>query len=153
MPKFAYKATNKEGKPTFGVVDAESQALAVQDIRSLGLFPTNLREATRADEKKALKAKYNDGLGELYFGGLKWKHIVVMTRQLATLIDAGLPLLRSLNILVAQQKPSKLRDVLREITADVQSGGTFSPGICPSSAVPALKSDRAVTQSGISTVE
>ena len=56
MPKFAYKATNKEGKPTFGVVDAESQALAVQDIRSLGLFPTNLREATRADEKKALKA-------------------------------------------------------------------------------------------------
>lgn len=129
MPKFAYKATNKEGKPTFGVVDAESQALAVQDIRSLGLFPTNLREATRADEKKALKAKYNDGVGELYFGGLKWKQVVVMTRQMATLIDAGLPLLRSLNILVAQQKPSKLRDVLREITADVQSGGTFSESL------------------------
>ncbi|MFP6584872.1 MAG: type II secretion system F family protein [Candidatus Hydrogenedentota bacterium] len=129
MAKFAYKATNKDGKPSFGVVEAESQALAVQDIRSLGLFPTNLREATRSDQKKALKQKYNDGLGELYFGGLKWKQIVMMTRQLATLIDAGLPLLRSLNILVAQQPPSKLRDVLREITADVQGGGTFSEAL------------------------
>lgn len=129
MAKFAYKATNKDGKATFGVVEAESQALAVQDIRSLGLFPTNLREATRSDEKKALKQKYNDGVGELYFGGLKWKQIVIMTRQLATLIDAGLPLLRSLNILVAQQPPSKLRDVLREITADVQGGGTFSEAL------------------------
>jgi type II secretory pathway component PulF len=44
MAKFAYKATNKEGKSSFGVVEAESQALAVQDIRNLGLFPTNLRE-------------------------------------------------------------------------------------------------------------
>lgn len=129
MPKYAYKATNKEGKPAFGVVDAESQALAVQDIRNLGLFPTNLREATRSDEKKAMKAKYGDGVSELYFGGLKWKQIVIMTRQLATLIDAGLPLLRSLNILVAQQPPSKLRDILREITADVQNGGTFSEGL------------------------
>lgn len=129
MGKFAYKATNKDGKPSFGVVEAESQALAVQDIRSLGLFPTNLREATRSDEKKALKQKYNDGVGELYFGSLKWKQIVMMTRQLATLIDAGLPLLRSLNILVAQQPPSKLRDVLREVTADVQGGGTFSEAL------------------------
>ncbi len=129
MAKFAYKATNKEGKSSFGVVEAESQALAVQDIRNLGLFPTNLREATRSDEKKALKVKYGDGISEFYFGGLKWKQIVVMTRQLATLIDAGLPLLRSLNILVAQQPPSKLRDVLREVTADVQSGGTFSEGL------------------------
>ncbi|MFP6595917.1 MAG: type II secretion system F family protein, partial [Candidatus Hydrogenedentota bacterium] len=96
MAKFAYKATNKEGKSSFGVVEAESQALAVQDIRNLGLFPTNLREATRSDEKKALKVKYGDGVSEFYFGGLKWKQIVVMTRQLATLIDAGLPLLRSL---------------------------------------------------------
>ncbi|MFP6615487.1 MAG: type II secretion system F family protein [Candidatus Hydrogenedentota bacterium] len=129
MAKFAYKATNKEGKSSFGVVEAESQALAVQDIHNLGLFPTNLREATRSDEKKALKVKYGDSISEFYFGGLKWKQIVVMTRQLATLIDAGLPLLRSLNILVAQQPPSKLRDILREVTADVQSGGTFSEGL------------------------
>jgi type IV pilus assembly protein PilC len=126
MPKFAYKATNKEGKNTFGVIEADNQTLAVQDVRNLGLFPTHIREARRSDEKKALKAKYGGGINELYFGGLKWKDVVVITRQLATLIDAGLPLLRSLNILTAQLKPSKIRDVLREITTDVQSGGTLS---------------------------
>jgi type IV pilus assembly protein PilC len=126
MPKFAYKATNKEGKNTFGVIEADNQTLAVQDVRNLGLFPTHIREARRSDEKKALKAKYGGGINELYFGGLKWKDVVVITRQLATLIDAGLPLLRSLNILTAQLKPSKMRDVLREITNDVQSGGTLS---------------------------
>lgn len=129
MSKFAYKATSKEGKATFGVIEAESQALAIQDVRNLGLYPTHIREARRADEKKALKMKHGGGINELYFGGLKWKEIVVITRQLATLIDAGLPLLRSLNILTAQLKPSKIRDVLREVTADVQTGGTFSDGL------------------------
>ena len=129
MAKYAYKATNKEGKAVFGVVEQESQALAVQDIRSMGLFPTNLREASRRDEKKAMKIKYGDGTGDLYIGSLKWKQIVMMTRQLATLIDAGLPLLRCLSILVQQQKPSKLRDILREITQDVQNGGTFSEAL------------------------
>ena len=127
MPKYAYKATNKEGKDKFGVLESESQALAVQDIRNMGLFPTHIREARKSDEKRARKKK--GGLNEIYFGGLKWKEIVIMTRQLSTLIDAGLPLLRSLNILVAQQKPSKLRDILRDITADVQSGSTFSEGL------------------------
>ena len=127
MPKYAYKATNKEGKDQFGVLESESQALAVQDIRNMGLFPTHIREARKSDEKRARKKK--GGLGEIYFGGLKWKEVVVMTRQIATLIDAGLPLLRSLNILVAQLKPSKLRDILRDVTADVQSGSTFSEGL------------------------
>ena len=127
MPKFAYKATNKEGKDQFGVLEAESQALAVQDIRNMGLFPTHIREARKSDEKRARKKK--GGLEDIYFGGLKWKEIVLMTRQLSTLIDAGLPLLRSLNILVVQLKASKLRDILRDISADVQSGSTFSEAL------------------------
>ena len=127
MPKFAYKATNKDGKETFGIIEADSQALAIQDVRTLGLFPTTMREAKKSDEKRARKQK--GGINELYFGGVKWKETVILTRQLATLIDAGLPLLRSLNILVSQQKPSKLRDILREISADVQQGSTFSEGL------------------------
>ena len=127
MPKFAYKATNKDGKDVFGIIESDNQALAIQDIRSIGLYPTNIREARKSDEKRARKQK--GGLSELYFGGIKWKEIVVITRQLSTLIDAGLPLLRSLNILVSQQKPSKMRDVLREISSDVQSGSTFSEAL------------------------
>jgi type IV pilus assembly protein PilC len=127
MPKYAYKALNKEGKQVFGIVQAESPALAINDVRSLGLYPTNVKEASKRDERRARKEKR--GINELYFGGVKQKQIVVMTRQLSTLIDAGLPLLRSLNVLIAQQKPSKLRDILREVSADIQSGSTFSDGL------------------------
>ena len=74
MAKFAYKATNKDGKDQFGVIESESQALAVQDIRSMGLFPTHIREARKSDEKRARKKK--KGLDELYFGGLKWKETI-----------------------------------------------------------------------------
>lgn len=128
MAKFAYKAMNKDGKQTFGVIQADTQALAINDIRSLGLYPTSVRPATKADERRALR-QGKGGINELYFGGVKTKEIVIMTRQLATLIDAGLPLLRSLNVLIAQQKPCKLRDILREIASDIQGGATFSEGL------------------------
>lgn len=127
MPKYAYKALNKEGKEIFGIVAADSQALAINDVRSLGLYPTQVREARKSDERRARKEK--KGLSELYFGGVKTKEIVIMTRQLSTLIDAGLPLLRSLNVLIAQLKPCKLRDILREVASDIQQGSTFSESL------------------------
>jgi type IV pilus assembly protein PilC len=127
MSKFAYKAMNRDGQETFGIVEAESQALAINDIRNLGLFPTVVREARKSDERRALRKK--GGVSEFYIGGLKLKQIVVFTRQLATLIDAGLPLLRCLNILITQQKASKLKDILREVTSDIQSGSTLSEGL------------------------
>ncbi len=127
MAKYAYKALNKDGKEVFGVMEAETQALAINDVRSLGLYATMVRSASKSDEKRARKEK--GGVSEFYIGGLKSKQIMLMTRQLATLIDAGLPLLRSLNILIAQQKPCKLKDVLREIAADIQSGSTFAEGL------------------------
>jgi len=127
MPKYAYRAINREGKEIFGIIQADSVALAINDVRSLGLFPTHVREARRSDERRARGEK--KGLSELYFGGVKTKQLVVMTRQLSTLIDAGLPLLRSLNVLIAQMKPCKLKDILREISTDIQSGSTFSEAL------------------------
>ncbi len=127
MPKYAYRAINREGKEVFGIIQADSVALAINDIRSLGLFPTHVREARRSDEKRARGEKR--GLSEFYIGGVKSKQLVIMTRQLATLIDAGLPLLRSLNVLIAQMKPCKLKDILREVATDIQSGSTFSEAL------------------------
>jgi type IV pilus assembly protein PilC len=118
---------NKEGKETFGIVDSENQALAINDIRQMGLYPTKVYEARKSDEKRARKDK--GGLSELYFGGVKTKELVIMTRQLSTLIDAGLPLLRSINVLITQLKPCKLRDILKEVRDDIQSGATFSEAL------------------------
>lgn len=128
MPKYAYRALNRDGKQQFGIIQADTQALALNDVRALGLFPTHIKEATRADERRALR-QGKGGIEELYFGGVKTKEIVVMTRQLSTLIDAGLPLLRCINVLIAQLKPCKLRDILRETAADIQSGSTFAEAL------------------------
>ncbi|MBN2307960.1 MAG: type II secretion system F family protein [Candidatus Hydrogenedentes bacterium] len=127
MAKYAYKAMNKEGKEVFGVIEADSQALAINDVRNLGLYPTTVREAKKSDERRARKKK--GGIGEIYFGGVKIKQLVVMMRQLSTLIDAGLPLLRSLNVLATQLKACKLRDILHEMSGDIQSGSTFSEAL------------------------
>ena len=51
MAKFAYKAMNRDGKEVFGVLESESQALAINDIRNLGLFPTTVRDARKSDEQ------------------------------------------------------------------------------------------------------
>jgi type IV pilus assembly protein PilC len=127
MARFAYKAMNKDGKQTFGIVEAENQALAINNVRSLGLYPTQVGEARKADERRVRKSKH--GSDGFYIGGVKTKQVVVMTRQLATLIDAGLPLLRSLNVLILQLKASKMKDILREISEDVQAGSTLSDAL------------------------
>jgi len=127
MASFAYKAMDKKGKEVNGIVEAESQVLAMNEVKSLGYWPTKITEATASDRRRA--GKKTKGLSEFYIGGVKTRELVVFTRQLATLIDAGLPLLRSLNVLHGQLKPCKLRDIIAEISEDVQGGMTFSEGL------------------------
>ena len=122
MPAFAYKAIDKKGNEMNGVVDAENETLAIAEVKNLGYFPLRIYESSKRAERRARKKKR--GISEFYIGGVKNKELVIFTRQLATLIDAGLPLLRSLNILHAQLKPSKLRDVTEEMTEDIQAGTT-----------------------------
>ncbi len=127
MPAFAYKAIDKKGNEMSGVVDAENETLAIAEVKNLGYFPLKIFESTKRSERRAKKKKR--GISEFYIGGVKNKELVVFTRQLSTLIDAGLPLLRSMNILHAQLKPSKLRDTIEEMTEDIQAGTTFSEAL------------------------
>ncbi|MBI5118414.1 type II secretion system F family protein [Candidatus Poribacteria bacterium] len=127
MPIFSYQATDKKGQEVTGMVEADSLALAINQVRSLGYFPTKVKE----DAGKLARRQKGKGKGfSISLGGsVKKKQITLMTRQLATLIDAGLPLLRSLSILYDQQKPGKLKNVLDEMVNDVQSGTTFSEAL------------------------
>jgi type IV pilus assembly protein PilC len=132
MPRFAYKAVNKENKEVFDIIEADSQALAISNIKELGLYPTQVRPARKADEKRARKKgrkSKGGGLNELYIGGASTKDVMLFTRQLATLIDAGLPLLRGLNVLITQAKPSKMRDIMEEVVQDIQTGATLAEAL------------------------
>lgn len=130
MPTFAYEALNSAGKPQKGTIDAGSSEEAIQRIKSQGYFPTSVREqkvkkSAVAGEgaAKATKKKSKGGGG---FGKVKQKQLTTFTRQLSTLQDAGLPLLRSLQILEGQQKPGKLKNTLVGVCEDVEGGTALS---------------------------
>jgi len=140
MPRFRYVAMDGNGAESEGVVDADSQAQAVEIIRQNDLFPTRVSEvgggsvAQKASKPAARKKSGSGGpkaATKSYFfkKGVKPKHLMTFTRQLATLIEAGLPLLRGLRILLKQEKSKVMQGVLNGMGEAVESGGTFSEAL------------------------
>lgn len=125
MPTFAYEAMNQAGQEVKDELDAASTEDALAKIRNLGYFPTRIREKGGARAKAGAPAKKRKG-GGFSIGGVNTKSLTQFTRQLSTLQDAGLPILRSLNILEEQQKPGTLKNVLRTVTDDIEGGCTLS---------------------------
>jgi len=130
MPHFSYTAVDSSGSQTTGTVEAPDAATASAQIKEQGLFPTTVSEAAgpAAATAAAPKAKKKSSFS---FGGssVKSKVLTVFTRQLATLIDAGLPLLRSLKTLSKQEKNATLRDTMAHLADSVESGNTFSEAL------------------------
>lgn len=132
MPTYAYEALNSAGKPQKGTIDAPSSEEAIQRIKSQGFFPTSVREQKvkgDGDAGAAGKVRANKKKGRglnLSIGGVGLKKLTTFTRQLSTLQDAGLPLLRSLQILESQQRPGQLKSILSGVCEDVESGSTLS---------------------------
>jgi type IV pilus assembly protein PilC len=132
MPTYQYEALNSAGKPQKGTVEATSSEEAIQRIKGQGYFPTAVREqkvkgdaAGKGGAKLKKKRKKAD-LTALSIGGVSRKKLTLFTRQLSTLQDAGLPLLRSLQILEGQQKPGLLKSILGQVCEDVEAGTTLS---------------------------
>ena len=133
MPKYQYTALDHKGDQKTGTLEANSEAEAMESIRAHGLYPTQIVEAgkgkiqqTPAAKKKAKGGKKQKGrLG----GRIKAKALMIFTRQLATLIDAGLPLLQSLNVLAKQEANPNLRVTIEALGDSVQGGSTFSEAL------------------------
>lgn len=132
MPTFAYEALDTAAKSKKGTIEAASSEEAIQQLKAQGMFPTSVREqkvktagaggASGAGTKKKKKGK---GL-TIAIGGVGAKKLTLFTRQLSTLQDAGLPLLRSIQILEQQQKPGLLKSILGTVAEDVEAGSTLS---------------------------
>lgn len=128
MPIFAYEAANTAGKTQKGTIEAGTSEEAVRKIRTQGLFPTSVREQKEAAKKAAeskKKKKKSKGM-TISLGGVSTKALTLFTRQMSTLQDAGLPLLRSLQILEDQQKPGKLKNVLGDVCESIGGGSSLS---------------------------
>ena len=126
MPTFAYEAMNQGGQQVKDELEALSNEDALAKIRNLGYFPTRIREKGGTKAKAAAPSKKKKKGRGFAFGRVKTKVLTQVTRQLSTLQDAGLPILRSLNILEEQQRPGTLKNVLRGVAEDIEGGSTLS---------------------------
>lgn len=138
MAVYAYVAMNNRGKEISGSVEAETSTLAISQIRDMGYFPTKVYEKSPASgTSTSAKPAKAGGLASMNItiklpgigDRIKPKHLSVFVRQLATLLDAGLPLLRSLNVLSDQAKPGITKETLSGIAADIEGGATFSDAL------------------------
>lgn len=141
MARFKYVAMDSKGSETEGVLDAESESQAVSILRANGYFPTKVEPAGGGGGRRRAAPAQNRGKAQgaglsreirlpKFFGGrVKAKQLMIFTRQLATLVDAGLPLLRGLRILLKQEKQPGLRDALGGMGESVEGGSTFSEAL------------------------
>jgi type IV pilus assembly protein PilC len=136
MANFQYAALDAKGEQTTGVVAAATEAEAIQQLRAKGLYPTQIQEEGKGKKgnktvpplKRNAKAKPKASKSHLG-GRVKPKNLMIFTRQLATLIDSGLPLLRSLTVLEKQEPNPVLRATVNNLAENVQSGSTFSESL------------------------
>lgn len=129
MATFVYEALNAAGKPQKGTIEANTTEEAIQRIKAQGYFPTSVREqaakkAAGVTAGEAVKIKKKKG--GMGLGNVSPKIMTTFTRQLSTLQDAGLPLLRSLQILESQQKPGKMKNILIGVCEEVEGGSSLS---------------------------
>src|SRR5258708_2637430 len=147
MPKYNYVAMDAHGKETKGTLEVATQNEAIGRVKEMGLFPTKIVEVDKAKEKEKgavdkkgkpaarAKAKGKKGRGNINIqipglsGKVKSKVLTTFTRQLATLVDAGLPLLRGLRVLEKQERNATLKRIIGELALSIEGGSTFSEGL------------------------
>lgn len=135
MPNFQYTALDAKGEQTSGVLTANNKDEATQQLRAQGFYPTSIEEEgaggkkSKAPAKKARKKSGSISGKSFGAGRVKPKNLMIFTRQLATLIDSGLPLLRSLTVLHKQEPNPLLKSTIGNLADSVQGGSTFSESL------------------------
>lgn len=144
MPLFEYKAITPEGRALKGVIDAENVKAARVKLRKQGVFATEVNEgqSERKSRKAAAageKASLADRLAEMslsdLFTRISPQDVAVMTRQLSTLLHAGLPLIESLNALIEQIDNVKFKRILSHVKDRVNEGSSLADAMRSSSKV------------------
>ena len=148
MATFQYIAKDSTGAERRGTVEAGDRNSAIAAVRAQGLLPTALGEVKGASSapaaKKAAKApaakakkggalnkdiKINIKMPKFLQGRIKTKVLTQFTRQLATLVNAGLPLMRGIEVLKRQMKDPQMQEALDGIAENISAGGTFSESL------------------------
>jgi type IV pilus assembly protein PilC len=119
MPEYIWRGVNRKGKKKKGEMEADSENFVRLTLRRQGIEPNKIKPKPKDlfENVKFLQPKVTE------------KDIVVMTRQFATMIDAGLPLVQCLEILFSQQDNKTFKRILKNIKEDVEEGSTFADAL------------------------
>lgn len=133
MPNFHYIALDQNGQEVAGELEASSESEAINMLRQNQLYPTQVAQEGKGDaavKKRAKTTNSAKGKGKVVKAGanakVKSKTLMIFTRQLATLIDSGLPLLRGLTVLSRQEPHPIMKSTIATLAENVQTGSTFS---------------------------
>ena len=121
MPTFSWTGRSRDGKSAKGTMEGASESAVVASLRRQGIQANKIKPAG-----KGLNADLNISFLQ---PKITMKDIVVFTRQFATMIDAGLPLVQCLDILSSQQENKTFKDILVKVKEDVESGSTFADAL------------------------
>jgi len=125
MPVYEYTALDRKGKNVNGIIDADSPFSARERLRNLGLFPVEISESY--PRKRSASPKSIPFLH--LFNRVKSSQLSAMTRQLSTLLGAGIPLVSSLEALILQTKNPVLKRTLAQIKESVNEGDSFADAL------------------------
>ncbi|MBI3007920.1 MAG: type II secretion system F family protein [Candidatus Omnitrophica bacterium] len=120
MPVYTYKAKDISGKTIQATLEAQGQAFVVDAIRKKGLTIISIEESVEKKKK---------GISFAVKKKIKVDDLVVFARQLATMIDAGIPLVQGLDILSEQIEHKEFRNIVSRVRNDVETGSTLSEAI------------------------
>lgn len=127
MAEYTYEALDRGGKQIKGLIDAGSEEVIVEKLRNMGYYPLSVMlNKKRSGMNTDIFAL--PGLRHI-FHRIRAKHVMTFTRQLATLIDAGLPILRALAILQEQVESVLFKQKIASIAKDIEQGGTLSEAL------------------------
>lgn len=122
MPVYEYTALDRSGKTLNGIVDADSMVAARQKLRGTGVFPVKVKETlAKAKEEKPGSFSLNSLVKRV-----RSEEIHVFTRQLSTLLGAGIPLVSSLDALIHQTENHTLKKVVSQIKESVNEGNSLT---------------------------
>jgi type IV pilus assembly protein PilC len=128
MPKFFVTARTEQGKPHSSVVETVDKSSAVNIVQSQGLFVISAQLLEDVRKGPAVQSQ-SSKVKKFTHTGIKLTDIVVFSKQLGTMIEAGVPLLKSLTVIADQVDSEKFSTVLQQIRMDVEQGQTFSKGL------------------------
>jgi general secretion pathway protein F len=125
MPVFEYTALDARGKTTSGIIDAEGALAARQKLRTSGIFPVSVKETYESAPKKESSSISLSSR----FSRVKPVEVAMMTRQLATLVGAGFPLVSALDALVPQTKSHGFKKIMAQIKNLIIEGNSFAQAL------------------------